>query len=48
MNKKEVQAKIARLDEKLIKLINQRGSLTRKAGELRTGSKGSEIGRAHV
>ncbi len=41
MNKKEVQAKIARLDEKLIKLINQRGSLTRKAGELRTGSKGS-------
>lgn len=41
MNKKELQDKIARLDEKLIKLINQRGSLTRQAGKLCSGSKGS-------
>jgi len=32
MNRKELQDKIARLDEKLIKLINQRGSLTEQAG----------------
>jgi len=39
MNRKELQDKIARLDEKLIKLINQRGSLTEQAGKLSSGSK---------
>lgn len=39
MNKKELQNKITRLDERLIKLINQRGSLVSQAGKLSSGSK---------
>jgi len=41
MNKTDLKNKISRLDEKLIKLINQRGSLTEKARKLSPGSKGT-------
>ena len=41
MNKTELENKMARLDEKLIKLINQRGVLAEQAGKLSSGSKKS-------